>query len=312
VTVEPPAAQYIIGPLTLNTAKRAYKMRVSPYQETEHPNDVAETVRRALQEDVGGGDVTAALVPADLDATAIVLAREPAILCGAPWFEQVFRQLDPHVEITWQVADGASITANQLICSIEGQARALLTGERTALNFLQTLSGTATRARRYAVAVLGTKTRILDTRKTIPGLRSAQKYAVRCGGCHNHRMGLFDSVLIKENHIVAAGSITTAVMRARQPDLGFPVEVEVETLDELEEALRCGADIILLDNFEVAAVREAVQRTKGRAKLEVSGGMLLEQLREIAQTGVDYISVGALTKNLTAVDLSMRLELARR
>lgn len=291
---------------------KAYKIRATPPYKAEHPADIAETVRRALQEDVGKGDVTAALVPADLDATATVLAREPAILCGAAWFEQVFRQLDPHIEITWQVADGANVISSQPVCSIEGQARALLTGERTALNFLQTLSGTATRARRYADAVRGTRARILDTRKTIPGLRSAQKYAVRCGGCHNHRMGLFDGVLIKENHILAAGSITTAITRARQPNPDLPVEVEVETLDELEEALRCGADIILLDNFSVQAVREAVQRTNGRAKLEVSGGVLLAQVREIAQTGVDYISVGALTKNLSAVDLSMRVELTRR
>lgn len=280
-----------------------------PYK-AELPPDICETVRKALQEDVGDGDVTAGLIPADLGAMATVLAREPAILCGAAWFEQVFLELDSHIKITWQVADGAGVTSNQPVCTLAGQARALLTGERTALNFLQTLSSTATSARRYADAVLGTRARILDTRKTIPGLRSAQKYAVRCGGCHNHRMGLFDGVLIKENHILAAGSITAAITWVRQTSPGLPVEVEVETLDELEEALRCGANIILLDNFSMQTIREAVQRTGGRAKLEVSGGVSLEQLREIAQTGVDYISVGALTKNVIAVDLSMRFALA--
>lgn len=284
-------------------------MRITPPCQTELPSDISETVRRALQEDVGGGDVTAAVVPVDLAARATVIAREPATLCGAPWFEHVFRELDPRIEITWHVVDGARVSSNQPVCSLAGQARALLTGERTALNFLQTLSGTATSARRYADAVLGTRAKILDTRKTIPGLRSAQKYAVRCGGCHNHRMGLFDAVLIKENHILAAGSIPSAITRSRHASPALPIEVEVETLDELEEALRGGADIILLDNFSLHAIREAVERTDGRAKLEVSGGVLLEQLREIAQTGVDYISVGALTKNLTAVDLSMRFAL---
>lgn len=288
-------------------------MRATPScQQAELPSDLAVTVRRALEEDIGEGDVTAALIPADVAATATVIAREPAVLCGAAWFEQVFRELDPHVKIDWQVTDGTPVAPHQPVCAVAGQARPMLTGERTALNFLQTLSGTATRARRYADAVSGTRTRVLDTRKTIPGLRSAQKYAVRCGGCHNHRMGLFDGILIKENHILAAGSITNAIAQATQSDPGLPVEVEVETLDELEEALRCRADIILLDNFGLQAIREAVQRTGNRAKLEVSGGMVLAQIREVARTGVDYISVGALTKNVTAVDLSMRFELSRR
>lgn len=284
-------------------------MRATLAHTADLPPDISETVRKALREDVGTGDVTAALIPADLAAMATVLAREPAVLCGAAWFEHVFSELDPHIKITWQVADGTEVTSNQPICTLAGQARALLTGERTALNFLQTLSGTATRARRYAGTVLGTKARILDTRKTIPGLRSAQKYAVRCGGCYNHRMGLFDGVLIKENHILAAGSIAAAITWVRQTNPGLPIELEVETLDELEETLRCGADIILLDNFSMQSIREAVRRTSGRAKLEVSGGVSLEQLREIAQTGVDYISVGALTKHVTAVDLSMRFAL---
>jgi nicotinate-nucleotide pyrophosphorylase (carboxylating) len=279
-----------------------------PYR-GELSSDIRETVRRALQEDVGSGDVTAGLISSDVAAKATVIARQPAVLCGVAWFEQVFLQLDPRVQITWQVADGADLTSDQPVCTLRGQARALLTGERTALNFLQTLSGTATRARHYAAAVIGTAAKVLDTRKTVPGLRSAQKYAVRCGGCHNHRMGLFDGILIKENHILAAASITNAVTRARQKNPGLPIEVEVETLNELEEALGCGADIVLLDNFSMQAIREAVQRTRGRAKLEVSGGVRLEQIREIAETGIDYISVGALTKDLTAVDLSMRFEL---
>ncbi len=287
-------------------------MHANPWRQAELPTDISVTVRRALQEDIGGGDVTASLVPEGLHATATVIAREPAILCGAAWFDQVFRELDPRVKIDWQAADGTRVGPNQPVCALAAQARALLTGERTALNFLQTLSGTATRARSYADAVSGTRARVLDTRKTIPGLRSAQKYAVRCGGCDNHRMGLFDGILIKENHILAAGSITNAIAHAARAHTGLPVEVEVETLDELEEALRCRADIILLDNFGVQAIREAVQRTAARAKLEASGGVLLEQIRELAQTGVDFISVGALTKDLTAVDLSMRFELSRR
>ncbi|MGF1614873.1 MAG: carboxylating nicotinate-nucleotide diphosphorylase [Gammaproteobacteria bacterium] len=270
---------------------------------------IAETVRNALQEDVGKGDVTATLIPAPQRAHATVIARETAVLCGGAWFEQVFRQLDPEVEITWQAIEGTRVEPNQPICSLAGQARALLTGERTALNFLQTLSGTATKARHYAEAVLGTRTRILDTRKTIPGLRAAQKYAVRCGGCQNHRMGLFDGVLIKENHILAVGSITTAINQMRRTHPGLPIEVEVETLVELDEALRCGVEIVLLDNFDIPAIQVAVQRTGGRAKIEVSGGVRVDRLREIAAAGVDYISVGALTKDVTAVDLSMRFHL---
>lgn len=274
----------------------------------ELPEDLGDTVRRALAEDVGPGDVTAALVPDHLTAKAAVVSRESAVLCGSAWFDEVFAQVDRRVQTTWQAMDGAAITPEQSLCAIEGPAPALLTGERTALNFLQTLSGTATVASSYVKAVQGTSARILDTRKTIPGLRSAQKYAVRCGGCHNHRMGLFDAVLIKENHILAAGSITAAIRLSRQRHPKLSVEVEVETLRELEEALACKVDIALLDNFDLAMVREAVRLNGGRAKLEVSGGIGLEAVRRLAKTGVDYISVGALTKHVSAVDFSMRFE----
>ena len=270
------------------------------------PQDIEETVARALAEDVGAGDLTAVLIPSETRAEAVVISREPAVLCGCAWFEAVFRRLDPAVEVTWNARDGDGVTPGQVLCRLRGPARALLTGERTALNFLQTLSGTATAARRYAEAVKGTHTRVLDTRKTLPGLRSAQKYAVRCGGCDNHRMGLYDAVLIKENHILAAGSITHAVQRARAAAPGKTVEVEVETLDQVQEALAAGADILLLDNFDLEHMRAAVAITAGRAKLEASGGITLDTLRRVAETGVDYISIGALTKDVRAVDLSMR------
>jgi nicotinate-nucleotide pyrophosphorylase (carboxylating) len=275
------------------------------------PRDLVETVARALAEDEGSGDVTAALIPQHRQTRAVVLCRERAVICGRPWFDAVFQTLSTEVTIDWQVEEGVMLPAGRTLCTLEGPARSLLTGERTALNFLQSLSGVATKARQYADAVKGTKTRVLDTRKTLPGLRSAQKYAVRCGGCHNHRIGLYDMVLIKENHIAAAGSIREAVATGRRQSPGLKVEVEVETLDQLREAIDAGADVALLDNFELAGIREAVAFNAGRIKLEVSGGIQLEQIAAIAATGVDYISVGALTKDVRAVDLSMRF-LARR
>lgn len=269
-------------------------------------DDITEVVRRALVEDIGSGDITSTLLPADSSADATLISRENAVLCGGPWFDEVFRQLDDRIKTSWEVTDGTDIIPNQVICRITGPAPAMLTGERTALNFLQTLSGTATLARTYANEVRGTKTRVLDTRKTIPGLRIAQKYAVRCGGCHNHRLGLYDGILIKENHILAAGSLPMAVRLAREKNPGIPVEVEVESLEECQEALANGADIILLDNFDVKEIEEAVRVNAGRAKLEISGGVELQALRRLAETGVDYISIGALTKHIRAVDLSLR------
>jgi len=268
---------------------------------------IREQVRKALIEDVGDGDLTAKLIPEEARSEARVICRESAIICGRAWFDQVFALLDESIRIEWQVNDGDHVAPNQLLCVLTGPSRALLTGERSALNFLQTLSGTATLASRYAEAVVGTGVKVLDTRKTIPGLRKAQKYAVSCGGCHNHRIGLYDGVLIKENHIAAAGSIGEAVAQARHhAPAGIPVEVEVEDLGEVREALAAGADILLLDNMPPATLREAVELTHGQAKLEASGGISLENIREIAETGVDFISIGELTKHLRAVDLSMR------
>jgi len=272
------------------------------------PTDLKASVALAIAEDLGGGDLTAALIPEQARAEATVISREPAVLCGTAWFDQVFHQLDSRIQVHWQAADGDRIERDQLLCTLGGPARALLSGERTALNFLQTLSGTATLARRYADAVAGTGATVLDTRKTLPGLRQAQKYAVRSGGCQNHRRGLFDAVLIKENHILAAGSITQAVSKAKQLYPGVTVEVEVENLAELEEALQAGPAIIMLDNFDLATLRQAVIFTAGRVKLEASGNVSLDTIREIAATGVDYISVGSLTKDVRAVDLSMRFK----
>jgi len=268
-----------------------------------------EAICRFLAEDVGSGDVTARIIPETAQARARVITREDMVLCGRDWFEAVFSQLDPRCRCRWQAEEGEEVTADSELCRLEGPARALLTGERTALNLLQTLSGTATVARRYAKAVAGTGAVVLDTRKTIPGLRRLQKYAVRVGGCRNHRFGLYDGILIKENHITAAGSIAQAVARARALDTGLPVEVEVESLAELREALEAGADIVLLDNFSLAMLRQAVRITAGRALLEASGDIGLDNIRQVAETGVDRISVGALTKHLRAVDLSMRVEL---
>jgi nicotinate-nucleotide pyrophosphorylase (carboxylating) len=272
------------------------------------PTDISVTVSRALAEDIGDGDLTAALVPECVQAQGRVISREGAVLCGSAWFDEVFRQVDDHIHIHWEVRDGDLIHRDQLLCRLEGPARGLLTGERSALNFLQTLSGTATETHRYAEAVRGTRATILDTRKTLPGLRNAQKYAVRCGGATNHRMGLYDGILIKENHIMAAGSIATAVAAARTGAARVPVEVEVETLEQVRQALEAGADILLLDNLDLAAMREAVRLTAGRAKLEASGGIGIDAVRQVAETGVDYISVGALTKHVRAVDLSLRFE----
>ncbi len=269
---------------------------------------VAAHVRQALEEDVGGGDVTAALIGDATRARARVLCREPAVLCGRPWFDQVYTQLDERVSVAWRADDGELLSPDQCVCVVEGPARSLLTGERTALNFIQMLSGTATAARRCAEAVKGTHARILDTRKTIPGLRLAQKYAVRCGGCENHRLGLYDAVLIKDNHIFAAGSVGAAVGAARRLNPDLSVEVEVESLAQLKQAIEAGADIIMLDNFRREALREAVSIAAGRAKLEISGNVPPEEIRALAETGVDYISLGALTKNVQAIDFSMDFE----
>lgn len=270
------------------------------------PSDIQATVALALAEDLGVGDRTAALIPADARAEAVVISRQKALLCGTAWFDEVFRQIDDNVQIQWQADDGQPIRRDQRLCLLAGPARALVTGERTALNFLQLLSGTATLARRFADAVAGTGATVLDTRKTLPGLRSAQKYAVRCGGCQNHRVGLYDAVLIKENHILAAGSITKAVGEARRLNPGLLVEVEVESLLELGEALQAQPDVVMLDNFDLDTIRRAVALAAGRVRLEFSGNVGLDTVRPLAETGVDYVSVGALTKNLDSVDLSMR------
>jgi nicotinate-nucleotide pyrophosphorylase (carboxylating) len=279
-------------------------------QPGELPPDLPEQVSRALHEDIGSGDVTAELIAGAGQTQARVLCREPAVLCGAPWFDVTFRQLDPALRIDWQFADGDRVPAGSILCVITGAARPILTGERTALNFLQLLSATATVTRRYADALAGTSCRILDTRKTIPGLRSAQKYAVRCGGGANHRLGLYDMVLIKENHIAAAGSIVAAIDAARRRSAALPIEVEVENIEQLRQALSAGADRVLLDNFELAALQAAVALNRAQPKpalLEASGGVTLERIAAIAATGVDYISAGALTKDIHAIDLSMRI-----
>ena len=274
------------------------------------PAYVSAGVATALAEDVGTGDLTAQLIPADRVSRATVITREDAVLCGAAWFDEVFRQVDSRVRVTWSASDGERVRADQQLCTLDGPARSLLTGERTALNFLQALSATATVTRRYVDAVAGTRCRILDTRKTIPGLRVAQKYAVLCGGGTNHRIGLFDAILVKENHIAAAGSIANAVSEARRLDSKVLLEVEVENLTQLREALDARVDRILLDNFSHDLMREAVRITRAhpnsRTELEASGNMSLETLRAVAETGVDFISVGGLTKHVRAVDLSMR------
>lgn len=269
---------------------------------------IAAQVRGALDEDVGDGDLTALLVPQGA-AHAVLSTREDGVLCGCAWFDEVFTQLDPGMRIAWRARDGDRIAAGAVLCELDGQARALLSAERTAINFLQTLSGTATLARRYADAVSHTHAQILDTRKTLPGLRLAQKYAVRCGGCMNHRIGLYDGVLIKENHIIAAGSIAAAIVHATEVAAGRMVEIEVETLSELEEALAAGAPRVLLDNFVLEDLEAAVRYTAGRALLEASGGITLANVRRYAETGVDFLSIGEITKSLRALDLSLRLSL---
>jgi nicotinate-nucleotide pyrophosphorylase (carboxylating) len=267
--------------------------------------ELLHTVRIALAEDIGNGDITAVLIPEQQTAQATVISREPAIICGMAWFNATFEELDSRVKTDWQVRDGDAVNANQALCKLSGPARALLSGERTALNFLQTLSATATLSHRYAETVADLPVRILDTRKTIPGLRNAQKYAVRVGGCDNHRSGLYDGILIKENHIAAAGSINRAVMQARAENPGLMIEVEVENEAQLLQALDAGADRLLLDNHSVPELNAAVKTVAGRAELEASGGVTLDSLREIALTGVDYISTGSLTKDIKAIDLSM-------
>ncbi|HHP5357950.1 TPA: carboxylating nicotinate-nucleotide diphosphorylase [Aeromonas veronii] len=279
--------------------------------------DVSRAVRAALLEDLGdalttldqpdaSADITAQLIPADRMASARVITREAGVFCGQPWVDEVFVQLGGEVKVEWKVQDGEVLSPNQELFRLHGPARLLLTGERNALNFVQTLSGVATLTARYVAELEGTDCRLLDTRKTIPGLRTAQKYAVTCGGGKNHRIGLYDAYLIKENHILACGGIAEAINEARHLNPGKPVEVEVETLAELEQALAAKADIVMLDNFDVTMMREAVAINQGRAKLEVSGNVTLDTLAEFAATGVDFISVGALTKHVRALDLSMR------
>ncbi len=286
------------------------------------PGDIDLTVKNALREDLGAGDLTASLVPADAQASARIISREQATVAGRPWAGKVFEMLGGEVTIDWLVAEGEQVKNNDCICTLKGPARVMLSGERTALNFLQTLSGTATLARRYAERVKGTKASVLDTRKTLPGLRTAQKYAVAVGGCANHRVGLYDGILIKENHIMAAGSISRAVAAARQLQSGVPIQVECENMDEVAEALEAGADMLLLDNFSLPLLQKAVNLNKnneinmrrarmglGTALLEGSGNVSLNTVRSIAETGVDRISVGGITKHVTAVDLSMRFDL---
>jgi len=269
--------------------------------------DMIEAVSRALHEDIRDGDITAQLIPAENKATATVITRESAVICGTAWVDEVFKQLDATITLKWLVQDGDDVQPGQTLVELSGPARSLLTGERTALNFLQTLSGTATLSRQYAKLVEGTAIKILDTRKTIPGLRLAQKYAVKVGGCHNHRIGLYDAFLIKENHIAACGGIGAAIKKAHETAPGKPVEVEVENLDELHQALEAGTDIIMLDNFDPEQIREAITVNQGRAKLEVSGNLEANNLTSKAIPGIDYLSSGSLTKHCRAIDLSMRV-----
>lgn len=280
-------------------------------------HEIKQGVSHALAEDLGylplhQGDITASLIPAEQAAVATVITREDCVVCGTAWVDEVFAQLSDQVVIQWHVTDGDKVKANSVLCEITGPARILLTGERTALNFLQTLSGTATTTAHYVAMLSSSHTRLLDTRKTLPGLRLAQKYAVSCGGGKNHRLGLYDAFLIKENHIAAAGSIANAVNTARQNFPDKPVEVEVEDLIELEQALAANADIIMLDNFHIADIVKAVSINQGKAKLEVSGNITFDALKALSTTGVDYISSGALTKNVQAIDLSMRLRALSR
>jgi nicotinate-nucleotide pyrophosphorylase (carboxylating) len=281
-------------------------MDLSLYQD-----DIIAAVTAAIKEDIGNGDITAQLIPETQQAHARIISRDKAVIAGQAWVNEVFRQIDASVEVIWKIEEGDLVEPNQTLFELKGNARSLLTGERCALNFLQSLSGTATLCRHYADIVAGTPVKLLDTRKTIPGLRIAQKYAVTVGGCYNHRIGLYDAFLIKENHIMAAGNISNAVKQAHAIAPGKPVEVEVETMAQLDEAIEAGADTIMLDNFTPEEMLIAVQhtraKTKGRVKLEASGGITTDSLRHYAETGVDFISIGALTKDCTAVDLSMRM-----
>ena len=269
---------------------------------------IEEIVNIAIHEDVGDGDLTAQLIPDNEIALATVISREDCILCGMDWFEEVFRQIDDEILIEWNFEDGDAVEKGQTICSLSGASRSILTGERTALNFLQSLSATATLSSEYASAVAGTGAVVLDTRKTIPGLRLAQKYAVSCGGCQNHRIGLYDAILIKENHIIACGGIAQAIEEARIHNPEMPIEIEVENIDELNQALAANADRALLDNFNIEQLKEAVKICNGKIPLEASGNVTLDNIREIALTGVNYISTGALTKDIKAIDLSMRFD----
>ena len=281
-------------------------MDLSLYQD-----DIIVAVTAAIKEDIGNGDITAQLIPETQQAHARIISRDKAVIAGQAWVNEVFRQIDANVEVIWKIKEGDLVEPNQTLFELKGNARSLLTGERCALNFLQSLSGTATLCRHYADIVAGTTVKLLDTRKTIPGLRIAQKYAVTVGGCYNHRIGLYDAFLIKENHIMAAGNISNAVKQAHTIAPGKPVEVEVETMSQLDEAIEAGADTIMLDNFTpeemIAAVQRTRAKTSGKVKLEASGGITTDSLRHYAETGVDFISIGALTKDCTAVDLSMRM-----
>ena len=272
------------------------------------PNDVASVVSFALDEDIGSGDISAQLVQEATQVNASIISRDIGILCGQPWVDEIFRQLDNSVQINWQTAEGSTIEEHQTIAKLNGSARSILTAERTALNFLQTLSATASISQYFSSLVAHTSVRLLDTRKTLPGLRSAQKYAVRIGGCFNHRMGLHDAFLIKENHISACGSIESAIAAARALSMNKSLEIEVQTLDQLEAAIIAGADTIMLDNFKISTIEKAVSLNAGRSKLEASGGIKEDSLVKIAETGVDYISLGALTKNCQAIDLSLLLD----
>lgn len=277
-----------------------------------HSKDALKTINNAvntaLDEDIGNGDVTAASFNNDETASAKVISREAAVLCGQQWFDLVFHKLDPNIVIDWKLNDGDSMKPDETVCTLNGNAKAILTGERTALNFLQTLSGTATKTKIYVDRISGTDAQILDTRKTLPGMRYAQKYAVRCGGGENHRIGLFDAILIKENHIATAGTVTEAVNQAKQHFPNLKLEVEVETIDQLKQALKTETDVIMLDNFTLAELENAVAITDDKKKLEASGNMTLENIREVAKTGVNFISIGAITKHVQAVDFSMRFE----
>ncbi|WP_040724781.1 carboxylating nicotinate-nucleotide diphosphorylase [Thiomicrorhabdus sp. Kp2] len=273
--------------------------------------NIEETVSLALDEDIKTGDLTAGLIPENIQAVANIYCRETAFICGRPWFDEVFRQVDEQLTVEWLCEEGEEVKPDQLICTIKGSARNILTAERTALNFLQTLSGTATTTAEYVKPLLDTKTKLLDTRKTLPGLRLAQKYAVACGGGQNHRIGLYDAILLKENHIIAAGGIAEAIGLAKFQHPGKTVEVETENLDEVEQALEGGADIIMLDNFTLEMMHKAVTLVNHRAKLEVSGNVEIQHLKTLAETNVDFISTGAITKHLRCIDLSMRFKMTR-